>query len=119
MGAYFVRRNSNDPLYRRVLERYVHMATEAGVAAQAIFPEGGLSRDGRLREPKLGLYDYMLKSFDPAGAHDIVFVPVALNYRPRARGPHPVALARSRGGASRRLVRRADRRRASGWASSG
>ena len=79
MGAYFVRRNSNSPIYRRVLERYVHMATEAGVA-QAMYPEGGLSRDGRLREPKLGLYDYMLKSFDPRGAHDIVFVPVALNY---------------------------------------
>ena len=79
MGAYFVRRNSNNPVYRRVLERYVHMATEAGVA-QAMYPEGGLSRDGRLREPKLGLYDYMLKSFDPKGANDIVFVPVALNY---------------------------------------
>jgi glycerol-3-phosphate O-acyltransferase len=79
MGAYFVRRNSQNPVYRRVLERFVHMATEAGVA-QAMYPEGGLSRDGRLREPRLGLYDYMLKSFDPAGAHDIVFVPVALNY---------------------------------------
>ena len=79
MGAYFVRRNSNNPIYRRVLERYVHMATEAGVA-QAMYPEGGLSRDGRLREPKLGLFDYMLKSFDPKGANDIVFVPVALNY---------------------------------------
>jgi len=79
MGAYFVRRNSNNPVYRRVLERYVHMATEAGVA-QAMYPEGGLSRDGRLREPKLGLFDYMLKSFDPKGTNDIVFVPVALNY---------------------------------------
>ena len=79
MGAYFVRRDSNSPIYRRVLERYVHMATEAGVA-QAMYPEGGLSRDGRLREPKLGLFDYMLKSFDPKGGNDIVFVPVALNY---------------------------------------
>jgi glycerol-3-phosphate O-acyltransferase len=79
MGAYFVRRNSNSQIYRRVLERYVHMATEAGVA-QAMYPEGGLSRDGRLREPKLGLFDYMLKSFDPKGMNDIVFVPVALNY---------------------------------------
>ena len=79
MGAYFVRRNSNNPVYRRVLERYVHMATEAGVA-QAMYPEGGLSRDGRLRSPKLGLLDYMLKSFDPTRGTDIVFVPVALNY---------------------------------------
>ncbi len=79
MGAYFVRRDSNSPIYRRVLERYVHMATEAGVA-QAMYPEGGLTRDGKLREPKLGLFDYMLKSFDPKGGNDIVFVPVALNY---------------------------------------
>ncbi|MEO7135099.1 MAG: 1-acyl-sn-glycerol-3-phosphate acyltransferase [Vicinamibacterales bacterium] len=79
MGGFFVRRNSKNPLYRKVLERYVQMATEGGVP-QAIFPEGGLSRDGRLREPKLGLFDYMLKSFDPKGANDIVFVPVALNY---------------------------------------
>jgi len=79
MGAYFVRRRSNDPLYRRVLERYVHMATAAGVT-QAVYPEGGLSRDGRLRPPKLGLLDYMLRSFDPAGERDLVFVPVGINY---------------------------------------
>ncbi len=79
MGAYFVRRNSKDPLYRRVLERYVGMATAAGVT-QAVFPEGGLSRDGRLRPPKLGILDYMVRSFDPAGERDIVFVPVGINY---------------------------------------
>jgi glycerol-3-phosphate O-acyltransferase len=79
MGAYFVRRNSRDGLYRRVLERYVHMATQAGVT-QAIFPEGGLSRDGSLRPPKLGLLDYVVREFDAAGDRDVVFVPVALNY---------------------------------------
>ena len=79
MGAYFVRRNSKNPLYRRVLERYVHMATAAGVT-QAVFPEGGLSRDGNLRPPRLGLLDYMLRDFDPAGGVDIAFVPVAINY---------------------------------------
>jgi glycerol-3-phosphate O-acyltransferase len=79
MGAYFVRRNSKDPLYRKVLERYVGMATAAGVT-QAVFPEGGLSRDGRLRPPKLGILDYMVRSFDPAGERDIVFVPVGINY---------------------------------------
>ncbi len=79
MGAFFVRRNSGDPLYRRVLERYVAMAVEGGVT-QAMFPEGGLSRDGHLREPKLGLLDYMLRSFDPEGPRDVVFVPVGLNY---------------------------------------
>ena len=79
MGAYFVRRNSKDPLYRKVLERYVAMATAAGVT-QAVFPEGGLSRDGRLRAPKLGILDYMLRSFDPHGGRDVVFVPAGINY---------------------------------------
>ncbi|HXV23805.1 MAG TPA: 1-acyl-sn-glycerol-3-phosphate acyltransferase [Alphaproteobacteria bacterium] len=79
LGAYFVRRNSGRALYRRVLESYVGMAVENGVA-QAIYPEGGLSRDGRLRPPRLGLIDYMLKAFDPNGPRDLVFVPVGINY---------------------------------------
>jgi len=79
MGAYFVRRNSGDELYRRVLERYIAMATEAGVP-QAVFPEGGLSRDGRLREPRLGVLDYMMRGFRLDGDRDLVFVPLGLNY---------------------------------------
>jgi len=79
MGAYFVRRNSGDPLYRMVLQRYVQMAVEAGVP-QAVYPEGGLSVDGRLRPPRLGLLDYMLKAFDPDGERDVVFIPVGINY---------------------------------------
>lgn len=79
MGAYFVRRNSGDPLYRIVLSRYVAMATEAGVP-QALFPEGGLTVDGALRPPKFGLLDYMVKSFRADGERDLVFIPVGLNY---------------------------------------
>src|SRR5215470_5072601 len=79
MGAYFINRDSREALYRKVLARYVHMATSAGVT-QAIFPEGGLSRDGRLRPPKFGLLSYMVASFDPLGPRDVVFVPVAVNY---------------------------------------
>lgn len=79
MGAYFVRRNSRDALYRTVLGRYVAMATAAGVT-QAVFPEGGLSRDGKLRPPKLGLLDYMVRGYDPEGERDIAFIPVGINY---------------------------------------
>jgi glycerol-3-phosphate O-acyltransferase len=79
MGAYFVRRNSRDELYRRVLERYIGMATEAGVT-QALYPEGSLSRDGRLRAPKLGALDYMIRGFNPEGARDLVFIPLGINY---------------------------------------
>ncbi|MBI2318439.1 MAG: 1-acyl-sn-glycerol-3-phosphate acyltransferase [Betaproteobacteria bacterium] len=79
MGAYFVRRNSRDQLYRRGLERYVAMATEAG-GTQALYPEGGLSRNGLIGEPRLGVLDYMLRNFNPEGGRDIVFVPLGLNY---------------------------------------
>jgi glycerol-3-phosphate O-acyltransferase len=79
MGAYFVRRDSREPLYRKVLARYVHMAVAGGLA-QAIFPEGGLTRDGRLQPAKLGLLSYMVAGFDPNGARDVVFVPVGINY---------------------------------------
>ena len=79
MGAYFVRRNSKDELYRRVLERYIAMATEAGVA-QAVYPEGGLTKDGLMREPRFGVLDYMLRGFHTQGERDLVFVPLGLNY---------------------------------------
>ena len=79
MGAFFVRRNSGNPLYRKVLERYVNLSTRAGVC-QAVFPEGGLTRDGEMREPKLGFLDYMLRDYHPAHDREVVFVPVGINY---------------------------------------
>ena len=79
MGAYFVRRDSREPLYRKVLSRYVQMAMAGGLA-QAMFPEGSLTRDGRLKVAKLGLLSYMVSDFDPKGARDAVFVPVGINY---------------------------------------
>ena len=79
MGAYFVRRNSRDGLYRKVLQRYIVMATEAGVT-QAVYPEGSLTRDGRTRAPKLGALDYMVRGFNPEGERDLVFIPLGVNY---------------------------------------
>ena len=79
MGAFFVRRNSRNALYRRVLERYVHHATRAGVC-QAVFLEGGLTRDGLLRQPKMGFIDYMLRDYHHEIDRDVVFVPVGVNY---------------------------------------
>lgn len=79
MGAYFIRRNSKNQLYRSVLAAYVRKATREGVT-QAVFPEGGLSRDGTLGEPKLGLLSYMVSGFKADGDKDIVFIPVGINY---------------------------------------
>ncbi|WP_332872145.1 1-acyl-sn-glycerol-3-phosphate acyltransferase [Pelagovum pacificum] len=78
MGAFFIRRRSRTALYRKVLARYVQMARDGGVT-QAFFPEGGLSLDGRLAEPKLGLLSYILDGYDPDG-REVVFVPVSINY---------------------------------------
>lgn len=78
MGAYFIRRKSRGALYRKVLERYVAMATTGGVT-QAIFPEGGLSLDGKLAPPKMGLLSYVVEA-GRVSERDIVFVPVAINY---------------------------------------
>jgi len=78
MGAYFIRRKYRSPLYRTVLSRYVSMATAAGVT-QAVFPEGGLSLDGRPQVPKVGILSDIVQGAATAG-RDVVFVPVALNY---------------------------------------
>ncbi len=79
-GSYFIRRRFRDPLYHTVLERYVQQITRNRVT-QGIFPEGGLSRDGTLRPPKIGLLDYVVGTLrDPAFDGDIWLVPAAINY---------------------------------------
>lgn len=79
-GSYFIRRKYREPLYHTVLEQYVQLITRNGVT-QGIFPEGGLTRDGRLRPGKVGLIDYALGvARDPDFARRLTIVPVALNY---------------------------------------
>ncbi|HYC51183.1 MAG TPA: 1-acyl-sn-glycerol-3-phosphate acyltransferase [Gemmatimonadaceae bacterium] len=79
-GAYFVRRRYRERLYHTVLERYVQLITRQGVT-QGIFLEGGLTRDGRLRQPKLGLLDYVLGiAREPEYRERMYIVPVAVNY---------------------------------------
>jgi glycerol-3-phosphate O-acyltransferase len=79
-GAYFVRRRYREKLYHTVLERYVQLITRQGVT-QGIFLEGGLTRDGKLRAPKIGLLDYVLGiARDPQYKQRLYIVPVAVNY---------------------------------------
>lgn len=78
-GSYFVRRGEKDPLYHKVLERFLQTIAGQG-AVTGFFIEGGLSRDGALRRPRTGLLDYLigLRHDDPD--REIVFLPVGLNY---------------------------------------
>ncbi len=79
-GSYFVRRRYREPLYHAVLERYVQIAAAEGVT-QGIFLEGGLTRDGTLKPPKIGLLDYVLGiARDPSFVARMHLVPVAVNY---------------------------------------
>ena len=79
-GSYFVRRRYREVLYHTVLERYVQLITSQGVT-QGIFLEGGLTRDGKLRPPKIGLLDYVLGiAREPAYRSRLYIVPVAVNY---------------------------------------
>jgi len=79
-GSYFIRRKFREPLYHTVLEKYVQLISKNGIT-QGIFIEGGLSRDGSLREPKIGLLDYIIRTIqDPEFKRDLVFVPVGINY---------------------------------------
>ena len=79
-GSYFIRRRYREPLYHTVLERYVQLITRNGVT-QGIFPEGGLSRDGKLRPAKIGLLDYFLGTArEPGFAERMYIVPVGINY---------------------------------------
>src|SRR5438105_3405134 len=79
-GGFFVRRGFPDPLYHTVLRRYLQLITRRGVT-QGIFPEGGLTRDGALRPPKVGLLDALLQlSCEPGYERELYFVPVGINY---------------------------------------
>jgi len=79
-GSYFLRRGCRDELYHTVLRRYVQVVTKNAVT-QALFPEGGLSRDGLLRAPKIGLLDSILCSKeDRSFSRELIFVPVGINY---------------------------------------
>ena len=79
-GSYFIRRRFREALYHSVLERYVQLITRNGVT-QGIFPEGGLTRDGRLQPGKIGLLDYVLGAGrDPDFRRRLYLVPVGINY---------------------------------------
>lgn len=78
-GSYFVRRGEKDPLYHAVLERYLQLVASRGLTT-AFFLEGGLSRDGALRAPKIGLLDYLIGMLRSEPGKQIYFVPVGINF---------------------------------------
>jgi glycerol-3-phosphate O-acyltransferase len=76
-GGFVVDRDADDELYKRVLAAYIRVSARSGLH-QAVFPEGELSRDGRMSQPKLGFLNYICRACCPQ--RDIVFIPVGINY---------------------------------------
>ncbi len=78
-GSYFVRRGEKDPLYHRVLERFIQLLVGHG-GVTGFFLEGRFTRDGRMGTPKSGLVDFILGVLRTHPDAEIAFIPVGLNF---------------------------------------
>ncbi|MCB0319886.1 MAG: 1-acyl-sn-glycerol-3-phosphate acyltransferase, partial [Bdellovibrionales bacterium] len=80
LGGYFVKRSArNDRIHGLVLKRYVTYLVKRG-HLQKFFIEGGRSRNGRMRPPKLGLLKTMVSAYLRKDRRDVLFVPVSISY---------------------------------------
>lgn len=79
-GAFFIRRTvKGDRIYTAVLRAYVKQLLRDRFP-QEFFPEGGRSRTGKLLTPKTGLFSMEVDAWLEGAAHDVLFVPVAVDY---------------------------------------
>ena len=79
-GLVFIRREfRNAPVYRAMLGVYLAHLVQEGADLEW-YIEGGRTRTGKLRPPRMGILSYLLDAFASSGAEDITFVPVAIVY---------------------------------------
>ena len=80
LGGYFVKRNArNDRIHAMLLRRYVSYLVQRG-HVQEFFIEGGRSRSGKMRPPKLGLMNIFVSAYVKGLRKDVLFVPVSITY---------------------------------------
>lgn len=80
VGAFFVKRTGgSDPVHALVLRRYVAYLLKRGHLLE-FFIEGGRSRTGRMRSPKLGLLKAIVGAYQRGLRKDVSFVPVSISY---------------------------------------
>ncbi len=79
-GIFFIRREfkDNEP-YKFVLRKYFEYLLEKRFTLEW-YLEGGRSRTGKLREPRLGLLAYVVRPFVEGIIDDVVLVPVSITY---------------------------------------
>ncbi len=79
MGAFFLRKTFDDPLYKEVFRAYVAYLVREGFT-QEFFIEGGRSRTGKTLAPRLGMLSWDLDAFLESQRRDLFFVPIAISY---------------------------------------
>jgi glycerol-3-phosphate O-acyltransferase len=79
-GVVFIRRTSgDDPVYRLALREYIaHLVSKRFNLEWYV--EGGRSRTGKLRRPRMGLLSYLSGALDDGRAEDVMLVPTSLVY---------------------------------------
>ena len=79
-GIVFIRREfRDDHLYRAVLRTYLaHLIEERQNLEWYI--EGGRTRTGKLRPPRLGVLSYVMDAFEENPDHDVYVVPTSVVY---------------------------------------
>ena len=79
-GVFFIRREfkNNEP-YKYVLRQYIDYLLEKRFTLEW-YIEGGRSRSGKLREPRLGMLSYVVGSYRRGSSDDVVIVPVSIAY---------------------------------------
>ena len=85
-GAFFLRRSfKGDALYTAVFKAYLKKLVHDGIPHE-FFPEGGRSRTGKLLQPKLGLFTWLVEAVLEGARDDLLFVPVAIDYEKVVEG---------------------------------
>lgn len=76
----FIRRQFRDaPVYRAMLGEYLAHLVRTGANLEW-YIEGGRTRTGKLRPPRMGILSYLLDAFDRSDVDDLQFVPVSIIY---------------------------------------
>ncbi len=79
-GVFFIRRSFRDNhLYKIVLRAYIDYLIEKRFPLEW-YLEGGRSRSGKMRTPRLGLLNYVVDSLRRGKAEDIKLIPVSIVY---------------------------------------
>lgn len=79
VGAFYLRKSFDDPLYKEVFRAYVGYLVREGFT-QEFFIEGGRSRTGKTLAPRLGMLTWDVDAFLENRRNDIYFVPIAISY---------------------------------------